>query len=61
VGKCEEDDVLDRAAMAGAVEWAACWRRVAHLASGGDVMRDCLLVLRVAGTNTREQSNGLLY
>ena len=53
MGECEEDDVLDGAAMAGAVEWAACWCRVAHLAGGGDVMRDCSLVLRVAGTNTR--------
>ena len=24
-------------AMAGAVEWAACWCRVAHLAGGGDI------------------------
>jgi hypothetical protein len=52
VGECEEDDVLDRAAVTGAVEGAACWCRVAHLAGGGDVIRDCSLVLRVAGTNT---------
>lgn len=61
MGECEEDDVLDGAAMAGAVEWAACWYRVAHLASSGDVIRDCSLVLRVAGTNTRGQSDGLLH
>lgn len=41
--ECEEDDVLDGAAVAGAVEGAACWCRVAHLA---DVVRDCSLVLR---------------
>lgn len=42
MGECEEDDVLDGAAMAGAVEWAACWCRVAHLVGGGDIMRDGL-------------------
>jgi hypothetical protein len=47
--------------MAGAVEWTAYWCRVAHLAGGGDVMRDCSLVLRVVGTNTRGQSDGLLH
>ena len=60
MGECEEDDVLDGAAMAGAVEWAACWCRVAHLAGGGDI-EDCSLVLRVAGTNTRGQYDGLLH
>jgi hypothetical protein len=45
VGECEEDDVLDGATMAGAVEGAACWCRVAHLASGSDAMRECSLVL----------------
>lgn len=51
--ECDKDDVLDGAAKAGAVEWAACWCRVAHLAGGGVFIRDCSLVLRVAGTNTR--------
>ena len=44
VGECEEDDVLDGAAMAGTVERAACCCRDAHLAGGGDIMRDCSLV-----------------
>lgn len=42
MGECEEDDVLDAAAVAGAVKGAACWCclycRVAHVAGGGDVM-----------------------
>jgi hypothetical protein len=49
VGECEEDDVLDEAAMAGAVEGAACWCGVAHLAGGDDVMGDSSLVLRGCG------------
>lgn len=43
MGECEEDDVLDGAAMAGAVEGAARWCRVAHLAGGGDVVATRLM------------------
>jgi len=40
-GNCEEDDVLNGAAVAGAVEGAACWRWVAHLVtSGSDIVRN---------------------
>lgn len=45
VGESQEDDVLDGAAEARAVEGAACWCRVAHLAGGGDAARDSSLVL----------------
>lgn len=39
VRECEEDDVLDGAAVAGTAEWAAYWCRVTHLADGGDVTK----------------------
>lgn len=42
VGERQEDNVLDGAAVTGAVEGAADWsRRVAHLDGGGDAVRWC--------------------
>ena len=35
-GNCEEYGVLDGAAVAGAVEWAACWWWVAHRDTSGE-------------------------
>lgn len=45
VGESQEDDVLDGAAEARAVEGAACWCRVAHLAGDGDAVGGSSLVL----------------
>lgn len=45
MGEREEDDVLDGAAEARAVEGAASWScRVGHLSGGGDAVRSCWLV-----------------